>query len=107
MRNSQQAGQKEEFTLLDSSGLSTPAIQPMLPSPPPIPLTPSALPNVPPAQPGPTFINLNQSLSPLSSKPKSSTLAKAINDLIKSNFSSSKPKLREPDPLNFSDPQKL
>src|SRR5882724_8104293 len=38
---------------------------------------------------------------------KATIFAKAIDKIIKSNTTSSKPKLQEPDPLDVSDPKKL
>src|SRR5882724_4217207 len=40
-------------------------------------------------------------------EPKANSLARAINNLIKSNMLTSRPKLCKPDPFNGSDPHKL
>jgi len=88
-RTAQKARAHEEFTLLDPSGNSTPAIPPASPAP------------MSSAQPSSAHND------PVDNEAEASSLAKAINNLVKSNSSSAKPKLREPDPFDGSDPKKL
>src|SRR5467141_846592 len=93
-RNSQQAGLEETFTLLDPSGNSTPATRSA--THPPTPVFMST------PQQTPVHISLDTP-EPLSEVQK---FAKAIGDIVKTG-GSSKPKLREPDTFNGSDPRKL
>src|SRR5882672_9816923 len=93
-RNSQQAGLKETFTLLDPSGNSNPTTRSA--THPPTPALMSTL------QQTPVHISL-ETPEPLSEAQK---FAKAIGELMKTG-GSSKPKLREPDPFNGSDTCKL
>src|SRR5882672_2717560 len=92
--NSQQAGLEETFTLLDPSGNSTPATRSA--THPPTPVLMST------PQQTPVHISLDTP-EPLSEVQK---FAKAIGDIVKTG-GSSKPKLREPDTFNGSDPRKL
>jgi len=76
-------------TLLDPSGNSIPEISPASPAPKSS------------TQPSSTHID------PIDNEAEASSLTKAINNPIKSNSSSAKPKLREPNPFDDSDPKKL
>src|SRR5467141_4604525 len=93
-RNSQQAGLKETFTLLDPSGNSTPTTRSA--THPPTPVLMSTL------QQTPVHISL-ETPEPLSEVQK---FAKAIGEIVKTG-SPSKPKLREPDTFDGSDSRKL
>src|SRR5882724_11365894 len=101
-RNSRRAaGLEDLFTFLDPSGNSIPGTN-----------TPSHLPT--PAnmssQPESTHI---ETLDETPDKTLGTTnheaeaFAKAIDKIVKANYSSSKSKLREPNPFNGSDSQKL
>src|SRR5882672_11792463 len=92
--NSQQAGFEETFTLLDPSGNSTPTTQSA--THPPTPVLMST------PQHTPVHISL-ETPEPLSEAQK---FMKAIGEIVKTG-SSSKPKLREPDPFNGSNSRKL
>src|SRR5882672_3838457 len=93
-QNSQHAGLEETFTLLDPSGNSTPTTQSA--THPPTPVLMSTL------QQTPVHISL-ETPELLSEAQK---FAKTIGELVKTG-GSSKPKLREPDPFDGSDSQKL
>src|SRR6266850_2107832 len=93
-QNSQQAGLKETFTLLDPSGNSTPATRSA--THPPTPVLMST------PQQTPVHISL-KTPEPLSEVQK---FAKAIGDIVKTG-GPSKPKLREPDTFDGSDSRKL
>jgi len=101
--NSQRAGFQEEFTFLDPSGNSTPVIH--LASLSSV-LMSSAHPLAQPGSIQPDQLN-NDTPTMIQDKPKANPLTKAINNLVKSNTSSSKPKLCELDPFDGSDPHKL
>src|SRR5882672_2623548 len=92
--NSQQAGLKETFTLLDTSGNSTPTTRPA--THPPTPVLMSTL------QQTPVPISL-ETPEPLSEVQK---FTKAIGEIVKTG-SPSKPKLWEPDTFDGSDSRKL
>src|SRR5467141_195270 len=92
--NSQQAGLKETFTLLDPSGNSTPPTRSA--THPPTPVLMST------PQQTPVHISL-ETPEPLSEVQK---FAKAIGEIVKTG-SPSKPKLREPDTFDGSDSRKL
>src|SRR5467141_4268461 len=92
--NSQQAGLKETFTLLDPSGNSTPTTRSA--THPPTAVLMSTL------QQTPIHISL-ETPEPLSEAQK---FSKAIGELVKTD-GSSKPKLWEPDPFNGSNTHKL
>src|SRR5882724_8407845 len=96
--NSQRAGYQEEFTLLDPSGPATPVRHMASPF--------SAHPSVQPSSMPPDPLN-DDTPTMMHDKPDAHSLAKAINNLIKSNMSTSRPKLCEPDPFNGSVPCKL
>ena len=100
--NSQRAGYQEEFTLLDPSGPSTPVIHPASWSLAHL----SALMSLahPSAQPGsmqPNPLN-DDTLTITHDEPEVNSFARAINNLIKSNTLTSKPKLHEPNQFNGS-----
>jgi len=100
---SQKAGFQKDFTFLDSSGNSTPVIQPAS-------LLLALMFSVHPlVQLGPIHPDPLNDETPTSThdENEASSLAKAINNLVKSSSSSSKPKLWEPDPFNGSYPCKL
>src|SRR5467141_2011804 len=92
--NSQQAGLKETFTLLDPSGNSTPATRSA--THPPTPVLMST------PQQTPVHISL-ETPKPLSEVQK---FTKAIGEIVKTG-NPSKPKLREPDTFDGSDSRKL
>src|SRR5882724_13617933 len=101
--NSQKAGYQEEFTLLDPSGPSTPVIHLASPfSAHPSALMSLAHPSLQPSSMQPDLLN-DDTLTMTHNEPEENSLAKAINNLIKSNTSTSRPKLHEPDPFNGSD----
>src|SRR5882724_2018178 len=105
--NSQRAGYQEEFTLLDPSGPATPVIHPASPSlAHPSALMSSAHPSVQPGSMPPNPLNDNTPTT-MHDKPEANSLAMAINNLVNSNTSTSRPKLCEPDPFDGSDPCKL
>src|SRR5882724_6895088 len=105
--NSQKAGYQEEFTLLDPSGPATPVRHTASPfSAHPTALMSSALPSVQPGSMPPDPLN-NDTPTTTHDEPDANSLAKAINNLIKSNMSTSRPKLCEPDPFDGFDPHKL
>src|SRR5882724_4542962 len=105
--NSQRAGYQEEFTLLDPSGPSTAAIHPVSPSSAcPSALMSSAHPSVQPSSMQPNLLN-HDTLTMMHDKPEANPLARAINNLVKSNMSTSRPRLCEPNPFNGSDLFKL
>jgi len=99
------AGFKDHFTLLDTSGNSNPGTQP--------PSTPPTSTNMSSAQPKSAHIepvdNETPDETPGTTGPnaEANAFAKAINKIVKANYSSSKPKLWEPDPFDGSDSQKL
>src|SRR5467141_1032219 len=93
-RNSQQAGLEETFTLLDTSGNSTPATRSATHPPTPV------LMSTPQQTPVPISL---ENPKPLSEVQK---FAKAIREIVKTG-SPSKPKLQEPDTFNGSNSQKL
>src|SRR5882724_11238102 len=105
--NSQKEGYQEEFTLLDPSGHATPVrhqASPFL-------AHPSALmslthPSVQPGSMPPDPLNDNTPTT-THDEPNANSLAKAINNLVKSNTSTSRPKLCEPDQFYGSDSCKL
>src|SRR5882724_10444662 len=96
--NSQKAGYQEEFTLLNPSGPATPVRHTASPF--------SAHPSVQPSSMPPDPLN-NDTLTTTHDEPNANSLAKAINNLVKSNTSTSRPTLHKPDPFNGSDPCKL
>jgi len=104
--NSQKAGYQEEFTLLNPSGPATPVRHLALP----FWHTPQhsclAHPSVQPGSMPPDLLN-DDTLTMTHDEPNANSLARAINNLIKSNMSTSRPKLREPNPFDGSDPHKL
>src|SRR5882724_11435846 len=105
--NSQRAGYQEEFTLLDPSGPSNPVMHPASPSLAHLSVLMSlAHPLVQPGSIQPNLLN-DDTPTTTHNEPKANSLTRAINNLIKSNMSTSKPKLHEPDPFNGSDPCKL
>src|SRR5882724_12062445 len=99
------AGIGDHFTLLDSSGNSNPGTQPL--SNPPTPTNKSS------AQPKSAHIKPVDDETPdenpgtTGPNAEANTFAKAIYKFVKANYSSSKPKLWEPDPFDGSDSQKL
>src|SRR5882724_8397012 len=101
--NPQRAGYQEEFTLLNPSGPATPVIHPASPSL----AHPSALmslvhPSVQPGSMPPDLLN-DDTPTMMHDEPEANSLARAINNLVKSNMSTSRLKLHEPDPLDGSD----
>src|SRR5882724_711955 len=105
-RNSQRAaGLKDLFTFLDPSGNSIPGTN--TPSHPPTPANMSS-------QHESTHIKTldetpNKMLGTTNPNHEAKAFAKAIDKIVKANYGSSKskPKLREPDPFDGSDSQKL
>src|SRR5882724_11323161 len=93
--NSQKAGYQEEFTLLDPSGPATPVRH----TASPFSAHPSAHPSVHPSSMPPDLLN-DDTLTTTHDEPNANSLAKAINNLIKSNMLTSRPKLCEPDPFD-------
>src|SRR5882672_8857610 len=87
-RNSQQAEFEEAFTLLDPSGNLTPTTRSATHPPTPAPMSTP--------QQAPVHISL-ETPKPLS---EAQQFAKAVGELIKTG-DSSKPKLREPDPVTY------
>src|SRR5882724_3450754 len=105
--NSQKAGYQEEFTLLDPSGPATPVRHTASPfSAHPKALMSLALPSVQPSSMPPDLLN-DDTPTMMHDEPDTNSLAKAINNLVKSNMLTSRPKLCEPDPFDGSDPCKL
>src|SRR5882724_302443 len=105
--NSQKAGYQEEFTLLDPSGPATPVRHLTSPfSAHPSALMSLAHPSVQPSSMPPDPLN-DDTPTMTHDEPDTNSLAKAINNLVKSNTSTSRPKLRKPEPFNGSDPCKL
>src|SRR5882724_8783308 len=105
--NSQKEGYQEEFTLLDPSGPATPVrhmASPFLAHP--SALMSLAHPSVQPGSMPPDLLN-NDTPTTTHDEPDANSLAKAINNLIKSNMSTSRPKLCKPDPFDGSDLHKL
>src|SRR5882724_6608719 len=105
--NSPKAGYHEEFTLLNPSGPATPVRHPASP----FLAHPSALmslahPSVQPGSMPPDPLN-DDTPTMTHDEPKANSLARAINNLIKSNMLTSRLKLCEPDPFNGPDPRKL
>src|SRR5882724_11559395 len=105
--NSQRAGYQEEFTLLNPSGPATPVMHPASPSL----AHPSALmslvhPLVQPRSMPPNLLNYDTPTM-MHDEPEANSLARAINNLVKSNMSTSRPKLCKPNPFNGSDLRKL
>jgi len=93
----------QNFTFLNPSGNTTPEIQSVSLS-----LTPMSSAH-PLAQPGSEHLDLlnNETPTLTHDEPEMSLLAKAINNLIKHNSSSSMSKLLETNPFDGSDPWKL
>src|SRR5882724_4923608 len=100
--NSQRAGFQEEFTLLNPSGPATPVIHLASPSS----AHPSVHPSVQPGSMPPNLLNDN-ALTMMHDEPEANSLARAINNLIKSNMLTSRPKLCKPNPFDSSDLHKL
>src|SRR5882724_439684 len=95
--NSQKAGYQEEFTLLHPSGPATPVRHTASPfSAHPTALMSSALPSVQPSSIPSDPLN-DDTLTTMHDEPDTNSLAKALNNLVKSNTSTSRPKLHEPD----------
>src|SRR5882724_7041023 len=93
-RNSIRAGTIDDnFTFLDNSGNSNPVTRPT--TQPPTPANMSHL-HIDPADDDTPVIN---------SQADATAIAEAISKVLKTN--NSKPKLREPDPFDGSDPRKL
>jgi len=94
-----------DFILIDTSGNSNPETQP-----PTYPPTPT---NMSTAQPGSAHINPVDDDTPdetpgtTDPNAEATAFAKAINKIVRVNYSFSKPKLQEPEPLNSSDSHKL
>src|SRR5882724_2145696 len=105
--NSQRAGFQEEFTLLNPSGPATPVIHLASPSSAhPSALISSAHPSVQPGSMPPNLLN-DDTPTTTHVEPEANSLARAINNLVKSNMSTSRPKLCKPDPFDVSDLCKL
>src|SRR5882724_5267154 len=114
--NSPKAGYHEEFTLLNPSGPATPVRHPESPflahpsalvsSAHTLALMSLAHPSVQPSSMPPDLLN-DDTPTMTHDEPNANSLAKAINNLVKSNTSTSRPKLHEPNPFNGSDPHKL
>src|SRR5882724_2653321 len=100
--SSQRAG-FQEFTFLDPSGNSTPVIHLAIPS---SVLMSSAHPSAQPSLIQPNQLK-DDTPTMTQDKPEVNSLAREINNLVKSSTSSSKPKLCEPNPFDGSDPHKL
>src|SRR5882672_11152252 len=103
-RNSRRAaGVEDPFTFV--SGISTPRTQS-----PPNPTTPAIMSSAPPESAHIDPMD-NETLKPTSipttQEQEANTFVKAVDMIIKGNGLGSKPKLREPDPFNGSDSQKL
>src|SRR5882724_11777229 len=105
--NSQRAGYQEEFTLLDPSGPSTPVIHLASSSlAHPSALMSSAHPLLQPSSMQPNPLN-DDTPTMTHDEPEANSLGRAINNLVKSNTSTSRPKLHEPNPFNGTDLHKL
>src|SRR5882724_3442198 len=107
------AGLEGPYTILNLSGNSSQRTQTPPHLPTPVPMSTAHQSAHPSVQPESFHVNLDKAPdntldTPMTQdKPESDKFIKAIDKLIQSHTSTSKPKLREPDPFNGSDPKKL
>src|SRR5882724_3119991 len=107
------AGLEEPYTILNLSGDSSPGTQTPPHQPTPVPMSTAHQSAHPSVQPESFHVNLDKAPNntldtPMTQdEPDADKFIKAIDKLIQSHTSMSKPKLQEPDPFDNSNPKKL
>jgi len=107
------AGLKDPYTILDFSGNTSSGTQTLPHQPIPVPMSTAHQSAHPSVQPESLQVNLDEAPNntpdtpTTQDEPNADKFVKAIDKLVQSCTSMSKPKLREPDPFHSSDPKKL